>query len=493
MRSLALVAFIGIAFQSAGAQSATAPLNGLDRYVTATMPDWGIPGAAIAVVKDGKVVYARGFGVRRLGDTARVNPETMFAIGSITKSFTAAALGILVDEKKVSWTDPVTKRLPGFAMATPEATASTTIEDLLSHRTGLPGENVVFWGSDVPRSEVVRRIRFLPLAYPPRTVFDYQNLAFVAAGEVIPAVTQWSWDDLVERRIFKPLGMSRSTTKVSDIGRFTNVASPHAEVNGKVTTIPWLNLDNAGPAGSIVASVTGMAQYVKLQLGKGTFEGTRVLSDSVISQLHSGRTIISTQSFFGPVFADSHFIEYGLGWFLQDYHGYLVVTHGGQTDGMHANLAMVPELGLGVVVLTNAVVFGYPSAISYRVLDAYLGRPAKDWSKEMRTRLAFLNGSPPPAPAEVATAKATIPASGIAGRYRNDYLGEAVVSAEGQQLYLAILGQRVALSHWRDDQYTPSWTGGLHQAALATASFEPGDNGQAARLKLGRWTLQRLP
>jgi CubicO group peptidase (beta-lactamase class C family) len=455
------------------------------------MPDWGIPGSAVAVVKDGKIVYARGFGVLRLGDTARVNPETMFAIGSITKSFTAAALGVLVDEKKISWTDTVSRRLNGFAMATPEATASTTIEDLLSHRTGLPGENVVFWGSDVTRTEVVRRIRFLPLTNPPRTVFEYQNLAFVAAGEVIPAVTQSSWDDLVERRLFKPLGMTRSTTRVSDLGRFTNVASPHAEVRGKVAPIPWLNLDNAGPAGSIVSSVTDMAQYVRLQLGRGKFEGAQVLSDSVISQLHTGRTVISTQSFFGPVFADSHFIEYGLGWFRQDYHGFLVVTHGGQTDGMHANLLMVPELGLGIVVLTNAVVFGYPGAISYRILDAYLGRPPKDWSRVMKARLAFMNEAPPAVPAEVSSAKATIPASGIVGRYQHDYLGDAVVSAEGQQLYLAMLGRKVALSHWRNDQYTPRWSGGLLEAALASATFEPGSSGQAERLRLGRWTLQR--
>lgn len=491
MRTPVLVVSLAIALQTASAQTSAGPLNGLDRYVTATMPQWGVPGAAVAVVKDGKVVYARGFGVRKLGDTARVTPETMFAIGSITKSFTAAALGLLVDERKIFWTDPVTRRLPGFAMATPDATASTTIEDLVSHRTGLPGENVVFWGSDVPRSEVVRRIRYLPLAYPPRTVFEYQNLAFVAAGEIVPAVTGTSWDDLVEGRIFKPLGMSRSTTRVSDLGRFTDVASPHAEVNGRIAPIPWLNLDNAGPAGSIVSSVSDMARYVRLQLGRGKFEGTRILSDTVISQLHSGRTIISTQSFFGPVFADAHFIEYGLGWFRQDYHGYLVVTHGGQTDGMHANLLMVPELGLGVVVLTNAVIFGYPGAISYRILDAYLGRPAKDWSREMKSRLAFMNGGPPPVPAEVAGARATIPSGGLVGRYRDDYLGEAVVSAEGSQLYLAMLGRKVALSHWQNEQYTPHWSGGLLEGVLRTATFEAGSGGLAERLRIGRWVMVR--
>jgi hypothetical protein len=285
--------------------------------------------------------------------------------------------------------------------------------------------------------------------------------------------------------------MTRSTTRVTGIDRFDNVATPHATKQGKVAPMPWLNLDNAGPAGSIVSSVLDMARYMRLQLGKGSLQGSRVLSDSVVSQLHTGRTVIPTQSFFGPVFADAHFIEYGLGWFRQDYHGYLVVTHGGQTDGMHANLVLVPELGLGIVMLTNSVVFGYPSAITYRILDGFLGRPAKDWSKELRGKLAFLNGSPPPPPAEVAGASPTIPATGLVGSYGNDYLGEAVVSMEGQQLYLTLLGRKVVLSHWRDERYSPRWTDGLLQGTMATATFEPGGSAQAQQLRLGRWLLQR--
>jgi CubicO group peptidase (beta-lactamase class C family) len=473
------------------ARSTRNPLDGLDRYITATMPDWGVPGVAIAIVKDDRVVYSRGFGVRRLGDTARVTPETMFAIGSISKSFTAASVGILVDEGKVAWNDPVIRRMPSFAMSTPEATASTSIEDLLSHRTGLAGENVVFWGSDVPRAEVVRRIRFLPLANPARTTFDYQNLAFVAAGEVVAAVTGTSWDDVVERRIFRPLGMTRSTTRVSELGNFRNVATSHAPRNGKLAPIPFLNLDNAAPAGSIVSSVNDMARYVRMQLGRGKLEGTRVLSDSTIRQLHTGRTIVPLGSALGPAFPDAHFIEYGLGWFLQDYHGYQIVTHGGQTDGQHANLLLAPELGLGVVVLTNTLQFGYPIAITLRVLDSYLGRAARDWSKEMRVRLAAFNESPPPLPAEIAGRSAKIAASTLVGRYRDDYLGDAVVSQEGQQLSLAMLGRTATLTHWRDEQYAVHWDDPLLLGSIPTATFESAGNG--ASLRIGRWVMRPQP
>ena len=496
MRQLAFaVAILGSAW-TAAAQPARAPaasLRGLDQYITATMPDWGVPGVAVAVVKDDRIVYSRGFGVRRLDDTSRVTPETMFAIGSITKSFAAAALGILVDEGRIGWRDPVVSRLPGFAMATPEATAGTTIEDLLSHRTGLPGENVVFWGSDVGRAEVVRRIRFLPLAYPPRTTFEYQNLAFVTAGEIVPAITGTSWDDFVAERVFRPLGMSRSTTRVSEVSKFGNVATAHAPRNGKVAPISLLNLDNAGPAGSIVSSSLDMARYARLQLQRGTLEGTRILTDSTVRQLHAGRTIVPVQSGIGLAFPDAHLIQYGLGWFIQDYHDHLIVTHGGQTDGMHANLLLAPELGLGIVVLTNAVMFGYPIALSYRILDGFLGRPARDWSRELKSRLAPFNEAPPAPPAAVAGRRPAIPPSGLVGRYRDDYLGEAVVSAEGQQLSLAMLGRKVALSHWRDEQYAVHWPDQLLQGAVGTATFEPGSAGTAERLRLGRWSLRRQP
>jgi CubicO group peptidase (beta-lactamase class C family) len=494
-RKPALTAVLLLAAGSAGAQPAAtaAPraLAQLDPYVVATMRDWKVPGAAVAVVKDDAVIYLKGYGVLRSGDTARVTPETMFGIGSISKSFTAAALGLLVDEHKIGWDDLVVDRLPGFALATPAATATTTIRDLLSHRTGLPGENLVFWGSDLSRGEVVRRIRFLPLAFAPRTTFEYQNLAFVAAGEIIPAVTGTSWDDFIERRLFQPLGMTRSTTRVGNLSRFTNVATPHAPRGGTIAPISWLNLDNAGPAGSIVSSVRDMASYVRLQLGRGAIKGTRLLSDSVIGQLHAGNTIVPLQSGIGPAFPDAHFIEYGLGWFRQDYHGYLIVTHGGQTDGMHANLAVVPELRLGVVMLTNSVAFGYPLSVTLRIIDQYLGRPPRDWSTEIKSGLAVFNQLPPPAPAEVTGAPATIPPSELAGRYSHDYLGDAVVTMEGGRLRLALLGRTVPLSHWRDDRYLPGWTDELLQGVLATATFERGGNAGVERLRLGRWVFER--
>jgi len=312
----------------------------------------------------------------------------------------------------------------------------------------------------------------------------------VAVGEIVPAVSGTSWDDFVHQRLFVPLGMKRSTTRVSSLSRFTNVAEPHEVRNGKPTPIPWLNLDNAGPAGSIVASALDMAQYTRLQLDGGAIGGRRVLSDSVARQIHAGNTIVPAGSSYAPVFADAHFIEYALGWFRQDYHGLLIVTHGGQTDGMHANLSLVPERRLGVVVLTNTVMFGYPIALSYRIIDAYLGRPTRDWSAEMRARLGYLNQTPQ-APAPPAGGPAGLARAALVGRYAHPYLGEASVAIEGDQLTLSLLGHRAPLESRGGDRYAPRWTTALLSGAIPVATFERGGGDEARRLRLGRWTLER--
>lgn len=460
-------------------------LAGFDAYVETSMRAWSIPGVAIAVVRGDSLIYARGFGVKRLGDTARVGPETMFAIGSISKSFTALGLGLLVDEKRIGWDDPVVSRLPGFQLADPDVTRGTTIRDLLSHRTGLPGENLLFWGTDVSRAEVIRRMRYLPLRTPPRTTFEYQNLGFVAAGEVIGAVTGTSWDDFITERVLLPLGMTRATTRVAGLARFTDVASPHGVVDGRVAPIAWLDLDNAGPAGSIVASALDMARYASLQLGHGEHRGRRIFSDSVAAQMHEGSTIVGALGPLAALFPEAHLVEYGLGWFRQDYHGQLVVSHGGQTNGMHANLAIIPEERLGIVVLTNSVVFGYPGAITLRIIDAFRGRPLRDWSTEFRTRIGG-PGGPAEEPARVTGTTPSIPAAALAGRYHQDYLGDATVASQDGVLTLRLLGREVRLEHWHFDTYRARWAEPMTNALLPLVTFERNGEGAVARLRFDR-------
>jgi len=465
------------------AQAPPPPLTGLDGYIEQTMRDWGIPGASIAVVKADSVIWARGFGIRRLGDTARVDARTVFAIGSISKSFTAAALGMLVDEGRIGWDDLVVDRLRGFRLADRAVTHQVTIRDLLSHRTGMPGPNLLFWGNSFSREEVLQRLRFIPLHWGLRSHFAYQNHTVVAAGQVVPAVTGMSWDDFVHQRIFAPLGMTSSATSAKELSRWSNVASPHQLVDGRLQPIPWTDLDNAGPAASITSTALDVAQYVRMQLGKGSYLGKRLLSERTVDEMHSPQMVIPRESQYVALFPDAHFMLYGLGWITHDYHGYRVVEHGGQTDGMHATLTMIPALDLGLVVLTNTVLFGYPAAIGYRVFDQFLGRPARDWSAEMRERLRQVNEGGAPRLSRVADAAATIPADRLVGRYRHQLYGDAVVELRDGRLTLSTLGRAAPLEHWHYDSYRPSWSDGFARGVLALATFERDGRGEVRALR----------
>jgi CubicO group peptidase (beta-lactamase class C family) len=250
-----------------------APLRGFSAYVGEAVQRWAIPGLAIVVVKDDAAVYAQGFGVRRLGDTARVTSKTVFAIGSCTKAFTATALAMLVDSGRASWDEPVTRYLRGFELSDPYVTRELTVRDLLTHRSGLMRGDALWYATPYDRAEVLRRIRYLKPSWSFRSRYGYQNIMFLAAGEVVPAVTGMPWDDFVRRRIFDPLGMTATGTSVAALDTAGDVATPHERIEGRVRTIQWRNIDNIGPAGAINSNVLDMAQWVRLQLGGGLYRG----------------------------------------------------------------------------------------------------------------------------------------------------------------------------------------------------------------------------
>src|SRR5215471_5445700 len=218
-----------------------APLQGFDEYVNKALKDWEVPGVGVAIVKNDKVVLAKGYGVRKLGDPAPVNERTLFAIGSSTKAFTAAALALLVDEGKIKWDDPVVKHLPGFQLYDPYVTRELTVRDLLCHRSGLERGDALWFGTNYDRGEILRRVRYLKPSWSFRSTFGYQNIMFLAAGQIVQAVTGISWDDFVKQRIFAPLGMSSSVTSTLPLRNLDNVATPHAKLDGKVVPIPWRN------------------------------------------------------------------------------------------------------------------------------------------------------------------------------------------------------------------------------------------------------------
>jgi CubicO group peptidase (beta-lactamase class C family) len=453
--------------QSARAQALEERLKEIDEYATRAGREWNVPGFAVAIVKDDRVVFAKGYGVRELGKPGPVDKDTLFAVASNTKAFTAAALATLVDEGRISWDDPVTKYLPYFQLYDPLATREMTVRDLLSHRSGLAtfGGDLLWYETDYPREEIIRRVRFLKPVYGFRARYGYQNIMFLAAGEIVPAVTGKSWDDYVRERFFAPLGMSRTTTSYRQLMQTPNVATPHNEFEGRVRVIHYSSADSAGGAAAINSSAAEMAQWVRLQLGRGTYEGKKIFSADRSREMWTPQTVVGGVSESAEKFNPTvHFNLYGLGWFLSDYRGRKVVTHSGGLDGMTSRVAMLPEENLGVVVLTNSET-PLQSFLWYKVFDVLTGAPARDWSADYAARAKAAREREEAEArkleeARVPNTKPSLAPSAYAGTYTGAMYGDARVTEEQGRLVLRLahspnfVGD---LEHWHFDTFRVKW------------------------------------
>ena len=440
-----------------------APLQGFDDYVNKAIAEWQVPGVAIAIIKDDRIVLARGYGVRELGKPAKVDERTLFAIGSSSKAFTAASLAMLIDEGKLKWDDPATKYLPGFQLYDPYATRELTVRDLVTHRSGLERGDLLWYASPYDRAEVVRRIRFLKPTWSLRAHFGYQNIMFLAAGQIIPSVTGKDWDDFVRERIFIPLGMTATNTSIRAFANSDDVATPHAKLDDKVQAIAWRNIDNIAPAGSINSNVLDMAQWVRLQLGGGMYQSKRLLSSGAMKEMHAPQTVIPLEGPMEKLYPEAHFLTYGMGWFLSDYRGRKLVEHGGAIDGMRAEVAMIPEEKLGVVILTNLGGTVLPQPLMYRIFDAYLGVPQRDWSAEILKMYKGLEEQAKTAEkkAESERVKGTSPSLALekyAGEYQSEMYGGAKIAFENGKL-VARFGPNFTgdLEHWNYDTFRVTW------------------------------------
>ena len=469
----------------------------IDAYVEQAMRDWDVPGVAIAVVRNDSVVFAKGYGVRELGKSDRVTTNSLFAIGSTSKAFTSAALGILVDEGKLRWDDPVTKYLPGFQLFDPYVTRELTVRDLLTHRSGLTRGDLLWHASGYDRAEVLRRVRYLKPTWSFRSNYGYQNIMFLAAGEVVASITGKSWDDFVRERIFTPLGMQRTVTSTRPLTSLGDVAMPHERISGAVRPVAWLNIDNIGPAGSINSSVAEMAEWLRLQLGQGTYRGRKLLDAKTIKEMHTPQTIIRMSEEAERTFPMTKFTAYGLAWSLRDYYGRKLVGHGGGIRGMRAEVMLVPEEQLGFVVLTNSGT-NLPVALIYRLVDTYIGTPQRDWSatllatakrgtermaeERLKLEAARVNGTTP----SVALDK-------YAGTYADSMYGEVKVTLENGKLVVAFGPQYVGeLRHWQHDTFEAQWREEVLGRQFVTFALDPRGNVKSLEIE-NLATFGRVP
>lgn len=473
----ALMAMLALA-SVARAQAPDPRLAGLDAYVEKAMKAWEVPGLALAIVKNDSVIYLKGYGVRELGKPEAVTPRTLFAIGSTSKAFTAALMAMLVDSGKVKWDDHVTQHLPWFQLYDPYATREMTIHDLLSHRSGLGRGDLLWYGSGLARDSVVRAVRELKPTWSFRSHFGYQNIMFLTAGQLEAAVAGENWDHLVRQRIFEPLGMVSTGTSVHDLPLGGDVASPHEKVDGKVIPIAWRDIDDIGPAGSINSSVTDMARWVRFQLDDGVIPsggssgagaakaapGRRLISHAAMREMHSPQTVITITEEGEKLNPWSHFSAYGLGWFLLDYRGNQVIHHGGNIDGFSAEVDLVPEQKLGIVILTNMNGTALRDALPYAIYDRFLGvKDGKDWSAaylEERQRM-LARADSMKAKVEAAHVKGTkpsLPLERYAGAYADSLYGPLTVTVEKDHLVAtrnaAFVGD---LEHWHYDTFRAVW------------------------------------
>jgi CubicO group peptidase (beta-lactamase class C family) len=436
----------------------------LDAYVQKAIKDWEVPGLALAVIRDDSVVVAEGYGVRTLGSAEPVDAQTLFAIASTTKAMTVACLGMLVDDKKLDWDDPVTKHLVGFQLADPYVTRELTVRDLLTHRVGLSRGDQLWWRSPYGRKEILDRVRYLKPSWSFRSRYGYQNIMFLAAGQVVEAVSETTWDDFITTRLFDPLGMRSTLSGYRKLTSQDNVATPHLFTNGKAKAIEWVDIDNIGPAGSVISNVTDMAQWVRLQLGQGEINGRRLLSRAVIEEMHTPQMVIRLDSLTRAQRPSTHFMAYGLGWFLYDYLGTKIVTHDGAIHGMRARVAMIPERNIGLVILVNSSRTPIHTSLMFWILDRLLGAPERDWSEELLTERKANEEKWEAAEQEQQEkrVKGTSPshaAEAYAGTYQNALYGDFVVAVRDGRLHATFYpGYEGELSHWQYDTYQIIWT-----------------------------------
>jgi CubicO group peptidase (beta-lactamase class C family) len=468
------------------------PLHNLDPYVQQAMKEWQVPGVAIGIVKDDSLIFARGYGVKELGKEAKVDEHTIFAVASNTKAFTAALLGMLVDEGKINWDDYVVNYMKDFQMYDPYITREINIKDLLTHRSGLPtfGGDHLWIGSEQSREDIIARIRYLEPTAPFRTKFQYQNLMFLVAGQLIPKITGQNWDDVIKERIFKPLGMVESMTTMAELKEKENVAAPHEIVGGKVAPVEYDYTDNTAPAGAIKSNVLDMAQWMRFNLSSGVYKGKQILSQKVMREMHTVQFPLPISSFSEEKLG-TRFAGYGLGWSIYDYKGRKIISHGGGLSGMISYQVLVPEEKLGVIVVTNFAPNSLPRVLTYRILDAFFGEPEQDWNVIYLEQKKKEDEKKQKAEQELQEKRAqktkpSLKLEEYAGKYFDVLSGEAEVRLENDKLVFDYNPRHIGdLEHWHHDTFRVIWRNPIYDMAPKSfLTFYLDENGEVEKLKV---------
>ncbi len=486
-----------LATVSLSAQTPAVAPSDLDSYVARVMEAFEVPGVSVALVKDGQVLATRGYGVRRLGEAATVDAETLFAIASNTKAFTATALGLLVEENKLDWDAPVVNYLPAFQLWDAYLTREITVRDLLVHRSGLGlGAGDLLWWppSTYDRREIVRRLRFIRPATSFRSHYAYDNVLYLVAGEVVHAISGTSWDDFVASRILNRVGMTTSTVRCPTQGSAGNVAWPHARIDGAIRPIVPFVSENTNPAGGINSNARDMAKWLLVLLGEGKLaDGSRLFSEGTAREL---ATLVTPMPVSDPPAElpalRTDFKGYALGFNVLQYRGHKLITHTGGLPGYVSRVAMLPDLELGVAVLTNQESTAAFNAIAWHVLDHYIEVPAVDWIagyKQFQQRTESENEAKEQkqAASRDTSSRPSLPLDKYAATYTDAWYGDVMLTLENGGLVIRFSptpGMVGDLVHWQYDTFVARWRDReLRADAFMTFALNPDGTVDQVKMK----------
>lgn len=480
------------------AQSVEPRLAGLDAYVTLAVKDWNAAGLAVAVVKDGRVVFQRTYGVREIGKPDPIDTATIFAIASTTKAMTATAVGMLVDEGKVSWDDPVTKFVPTLQLYDPYVTRELTVRDLLTHRSGLDGTDFLWTSNELTSDEIFSRLRLVRPAYSLRSTFVYQNVMYALAGEVVAKASGMPWEKFLEARIFLPLGMQRTFATRELTRGVGNVASPHWRAGDTLTVIENTPTAGISAAGGVWSSISDMARWTRFLLDSAAIGTTRLVRRETFAEIFAPQMVVPLDEFYVTAqLTRPHWMTYGLGWYQHDYRGRMVNFHTGSLDGTVALIGLMPEAGVGVYVLANTDHVEVRHALMYRVFDLFLGDPVRDWSRELHALYAQREAERDSArkSVEAKRVKGTRPSLALdryTGTYTDSLFGKVIVTLDRGRLR-ARYGLRATgtLEHFQYETFRVRWDNSWE--AMTPVTFITGVNGVPDAANLGAFTLKRRP
>lgn len=467
-----------------------------DSYVEKVLKTFDVPGATVAIVKDGKVILTKGYGLKTVGTNDKVDSKTNFSVASNTKAFVGTALGMLVDDGKIKWMDRVVDHLPWFQLSDPYVTKEMRIIDLLVHRSGLglgAGDLLIWPTNTYDQKDVVKRFKNVPLATSFRSTYAYDNILYLIAGEVIEAVSGMTWDKFVQKRIYDKLGMNNSTLTFSDAVKKGNVATPHAEINGVVRPVAASDSSKTNPAATVNTNAEDIAKWMITQLDSGKLsDGTNLFSANTARYLWTVQTSIPVGKVAKELApAQANFAGYGAGFFLRDYRGKKLVWHTGGLAGMLSLVAMIPELRLGVAVFTNQEIGGAFYSIGYRVLDHYFGEKY-DWLTSYKILKDRSDSSNKAADKKTSAkrdslSKPSLPLEKYAGKYNDAWYGDISIEMKDGKLYMQMVPTPALggyLEHYQYNTFIARWSDPEMRAdAFVTFSLNPDGTIEHAKMK----------